>query len=109
MNAPVAVSARVSAREAKQTRAAPAARAAVGLDILEALRSALGALAANKLRAVLTGLGIFIGVAAVIATVSVGAGARQQVKLWKTKPRRRLRMPASRSGGRRDTSSPISR
>lgn len=45
----------------------------------EALRSALAALAANKLRAMLTALGIFIGVAAVIATVAVGAGAREQV------------------------------
>ncbi|HEV7264367.1 MAG TPA: ABC transporter permease [Falsiroseomonas sp.] len=45
----------------------------------EALRGALGALAANTLRAMLTALGIFIGVAAVIATVAVGAGARDQV------------------------------
>lgn len=55
----------------------PAARS--GMDLAEALGSALSALAANKLRAVLTALGIFIGVAAVIATVAVGAGARQQV------------------------------
>ena len=41
--------------------------------------AALAALAANKLRAALTALGIFIGVAAVIVTVAVGAGARQQV------------------------------
>jgi putative ABC transport system permease protein len=79
VNAPVALSARLAARGAGagQTRAAPVA--AGGLDLLEALRSALGALAANKLRAMLTGLGIFIGVAAVIATASIGAGARQQV------------------------------
>ena len=44
-----------------------------GMDLFEALRGALGALAANKLRAMLTALGIFIGVAAVIATVAVGA------------------------------------
>ncbi|WP_240048190.1 ABC transporter permease [Crenalkalicoccus roseus] len=50
-----------------------------GMDLAEALASALSALAANTLRAVLTALGIFIGVAAVIATVAVGAGARQQV------------------------------
>ena len=50
-----------------------------GMDLFEALRGALGALAANKLRAMLTALGIFIGVAAVIATVAVGAGAREQV------------------------------
>jgi len=45
----------------------------------EAMLAALAALAANKLRAALTALGIFIGVAAVIVTVAVGAGARQQV------------------------------
>ncbi|MCB4821837.1 ABC transporter permease [Roseicella aerolata] len=50
-----------------------------GMDLVEALRGALLALAANRLRAVLTALGIFIGVAAVIATVAVGAGAREQV------------------------------
>jgi putative ABC transport system permease protein len=49
------------------------------MDMWEALRGALAALAANKLRAMLTALGIFIGVAAVIATVAVGAGAREQV------------------------------
>jgi putative ABC transport system permease protein len=50
-----------------------------GLSLTEALLAALAALAANKLRALLTSLGIFIGVAAVIVTVAVGAGARQQV------------------------------
>jgi putative ABC transport system permease protein len=50
-----------------------------GMDMAEAMRGALSALAANKLRAMLTALGIFIGVAAVIATVGVGAGAREQV------------------------------
>ena len=50
-----------------------------GMDLLEALRSALSALAANGLRAVLTALGILIGVAAVIATVAVGEGARRAV------------------------------
>ena len=55
----------------------PAARP--GMGVAETVRGALAALAANKLRAALTALGIFIGVAAVIATVAVGAGARQQV------------------------------
>jgi putative ABC transport system permease protein len=50
-----------------------------GMDLAEALRGALSALAANYLRSVLTALGIFIGVAAVIATVAVGEGARRQV------------------------------
>ena len=71
---------------AEAARASPAALPPLpessgrgGMDLREAVSSALSALAANKLRAVLTGLGIFIGVAAVIATVAVGAGARQQV------------------------------
>ena len=46
---------------------------------LEALRSALASLQANLLRTTLTMLGIVIGVAAVIATVAVGAGARAQI------------------------------
>ncbi|MCA3362120.1 MAG: ABC transporter permease [Roseomonas sp.] len=49
------------------------------MDVLEALRGALSALSANLLRSILTALGIFIGVAAVIATVAVGEGARRQV------------------------------
>ena len=57
----------------------PLPPAAAGMSLAEAVRGALSALAANKLRAMLTALGIFIGVAAVIATVAVGAGAREQV------------------------------
>ena len=45
----------------------------------EAVRSALAALRANPLRSALTMLGIFIGVAAVIAMVAIGAGARAMV------------------------------
>ena len=45
-----------------------------------ALRSALGALAANALRSFLTMLGIIIGVAAVIAMVAVGRGATERVQ-----------------------------
>ncbi|MBY6263346.1 FtsX-like permease family protein [Azospirillum sp. 412522] len=45
----------------------------------DALRSALASLRANPLRSALTMLGIVIGVAAVIAMVAVGAGARDQV------------------------------
>ncbi len=52
-------------------------RRAMGLG--EAFASALSAIAANPLRAALTMLGIVIGTAAVIATVAVGAGAREIV------------------------------
>ena len=45
----------------------------------ENLRVALRALAANKLRSVLTTLGIVIGVAAVIALVAAGNGVRQYI------------------------------
>ncbi len=46
----------------------------------EILTVALGALRANKLRSLLTMLGIVIGVAAVIAVVALGAGAQSAVK-----------------------------
>jgi putative ABC transport system permease protein len=44
-----------------------------------AIRMALGALRVNKMRTALTMLGIIIGVAAVIAMVSVGAGAQERI------------------------------
>jgi putative ABC transport system permease protein len=50
-----------------------------GMSYGEAVRSALQALRANPLRSALTMLGIFIGVAAVIAMVAIGAGARARV------------------------------
>ena len=46
----------------------------------ETIRVALGALRANKLRSLLTMLGIVIGVSAVIAVVALGNGAQKQVK-----------------------------
>ena len=45
----------------------------------ESVRIALHALYANKLRSILTMLGIIIGVGAVITMVSVGMGVRQRV------------------------------
>ena len=50
------------------------------MDFLAILRIAFRALARNKLRSILTMLGIIIGVAAVIAMVSVGQGAQHQVQ-----------------------------
>ncbi|MEY4711402.1 MAG: hypothetical protein RIS88_852 [Pseudomonadota bacterium] len=50
------------------------------MNSLAALRSALRALAANKLRSVLTMLGIIIGVAAVITMIALGRGATERVQ-----------------------------
>jgi putative ABC transport system permease protein len=50
------------------------------MSLLAALRSALRALAANKLRSVLTMLGIIIGVGAVITMIAVGRGATERVQ-----------------------------
>ena len=49
------------------------------MNIWEAIRSALSAIGANALRSALTMLGIIIGVAAVIAMVAIGTGARERV------------------------------
>ncbi|HEV2387413.1 MAG TPA: ABC transporter permease [Candidatus Acidoferrales bacterium] len=46
----------------------------------EVMRTSLQALSANKMRTLLTMLGIIIGVAAVICTVAIGEGASQQVQ-----------------------------
>ena len=46
---------------------------------IEAIRSAFSAIMANALRSLLTMLGIVIGVAAVIAMVAIGSGARNLV------------------------------
>ena len=50
------------------------------MDIVAIIRIAMRALARNKLRSILTMLGIIIGVGAVIAMVSVGQGAQQQAQ-----------------------------
>jgi putative ABC transport system permease protein len=49
------------------------------LDILPELRQGFDNLRAHKLRSLLTMLGMIFGVAAVIAMLSIGAGAQQQV------------------------------
>ncbi|HVB57544.1 MAG TPA: ABC transporter permease [Candidatus Acidoferrales bacterium] len=50
------------------------------MNLREVIRVALRALARNKMRTILTMLGIIIGVAAVICTVAIGQGAGQQVQ-----------------------------
>ena len=47
--------------------------------IFETLRIAINSLKTNKLRTLLSMLGIIIGVGAVIAIVSIGSGAREQI------------------------------
>jgi len=49
------------------------------MSLMESVRVALGALSANKLRTVLTMLGMIIGVCAVISLMSIGQGAQAQV------------------------------
>jgi putative ABC transport system permease protein len=50
------------------------------MDIINVLRLAMRALARNKMRSILTMLGIIIGVGAVIASVAVGEGASEQIQ-----------------------------
>ena len=50
------------------------------MTVLNATRIALHALGRNKLRSVLTALGIIIGVGSLIALISVGNGARAEVE-----------------------------
>ncbi len=49
------------------------------MSILESLTNALSALLANKLRSMLTMLGVIIGVGAIITTTSIGEGAKADV------------------------------
>jgi putative ABC transport system permease protein len=50
------------------------------MDLMAIVRIAMRALARNKMRSILTMLGIIIGVGAVIAMVGLGQGAQQQVQ-----------------------------
>src|SRR5207302_8087913 len=49
------------------------------MTLFEALRLALRRLRANKVRSGLTGLGVIIGVAAVVALMAVGQGAQRSL------------------------------
>jgi putative ABC transport system permease protein len=50
------------------------------VNVLESARFALAGVAANKMRSVLTTLGILIGIAAVIILLAVGAGTSNNIK-----------------------------
>lgn len=50
------------------------------MRLAEAFRVALDALRANRLRSLLTMLGVIIGVAAVVILVAIGSGAKQEVE-----------------------------
>lgn len=49
------------------------------MSLREALRVALGALVANRLRSALTTLGVLIGVMSVVLLVAIGQGARSEI------------------------------
>jgi putative ABC transport system permease protein len=51
----------------------------MNLQLTESLKIALGAIAHNKLRAVLTSLGIVFGVGSVISMLAIGTGAKQEI------------------------------
>src|SRR2546422_1879444 len=68
---------------AKRLRPGRARRPGSGghpMSLLQTLRAAVRALLRNKLRSFLTALGIIIGVAAVIAMVAIGEGAKARVE-----------------------------
>lgn len=51
-----------------------------GMNSMELVRFAVGAIAAHPMRSALTSLGVVIGVAAVIMMTSIGVGAQQRVE-----------------------------
>jgi macrolide transport system ATP-binding/permease protein len=68
-----------AAAQAAQSWTARAGRISHLSDVVEAAKTALRALRANVFRAILTLLGIVIGVASVIAMLAIGDGAKQVV------------------------------
>src|SRR5258708_37516451 len=50
------------------------------MSVVDGMRIALGAMAANRLRSSLTALGLIIGVSSVIVLIAVGQGAQKGVK-----------------------------
>jgi putative ABC transport system permease protein len=73
-----------------------------GISVGETARIALGSLAANTLRTLLTALGIIIGVAAVVALLAIGRGSQESITASITANGANLltvRAGASNSGG----------
>jgi putative ABC transport system permease protein len=54
------------------------------MRLAEAFRVATTALRANRLRSLLTMLGVIIGVAAVVVLVAIGTGAKQEARTRST-------------------------
>jgi macrolide transport system ATP-binding/permease protein len=78
-SAPSAVSVALGKPAAKGSK--PKARHAGSASLIPStLRTALGALRRNKMRSVLTGLGVIIGVGAVIAMTEIGQGSRMALE-----------------------------
>ena len=78
----LAGAARTSADSATSADALDAQVAALqsgGISLLETLEIALKSLTANKLRTLLTALGIIIGVAAVVALMAIGNGSQATI------------------------------
>jgi putative ABC transport system permease protein len=50
-----------------------------GISLSESIRIAFSTLLANKLRSLLTALGVIIGVAAVVALLAIGRGAQEEI------------------------------
>jgi macrolide transport system ATP-binding/permease protein len=76
-----AAAAKIAAPTGAASAALPDGDGGIGMAFLSRVFSAsLQALARNKMRSVLTMLGVFIGVAALIAMVAVGDGASSAVK-----------------------------
>jgi putative ABC transport system permease protein len=50
-----------------------------GISLRESIRIAFSSLMANKLRSLLTALGVIIGVAAVVALLAIGKGAQEEI------------------------------
>ena len=67
------------------------------MSFLNLIFTALRGLAANKLRAILTTLGIIMGVASVIVMLALGNGARAMATRWRSPPESSMGRWCSRS------------